>query len=60
MRTNTALLLMAIASFLIMLGVLYKANKQNHDIVYGAVKVRGEVFKCEKWNSYKNLPRGKR
>lgn len=49
MKSNTALLLIAIVSFATCIGVLHKANKQNHDIVYGIVKVRGEQYRCEAW-----------
>lgn len=53
MKSDTALLLIAIVSFATCIGVLHKANKQNHDIVYGSVKVRGEVYSCKKWEETK-------
>lgn len=53
MKSDTALLLIAIVSFATCIGVLHKANKQNHDIVYGSVKVRGEVYSCKKWEANK-------
>ena len=50
MKANTALLLIAIISFVTCIGVIHKANKQGHDVVYGSVKIRGEIYSCKPWN----------
>ena len=53
MNANTVLLLIATISFCTMVGVMTVANKQSHNVVYGAVTVRGEVYRCEKWKMTK-------
>jgi hypothetical protein len=53
MKADTAILLIAIISFATCIGVIHKASVQSHDIVYGSVKVRGEVYSCKKWEATK-------
>ena len=46
---NATTIFILAPAFILMMTALVELGKLKHDIVYGKVEVREQVYKCEKW-----------